>query len=332
MDNSDNDNGFEEFIGKNLPGLRNAYNIRKAVGKLASPASKTGVALLEAVEARAKLSKERSMAKTAEQTLARTETERKILDVQLEEQERVDEIVLKSLQRIYKTSKSSPKHSEDLVGEISDDFLDVFRREAGLRSSEQIKESFSRILAGEIEQPGTFSINTLRTVGALDERTANIFVRAVSASVRIRVRLKTDTENRLDDARIPALDGNLGDNSLANLGLSYGNLMKLVENGLLFSDFSAWGQYQYGIRSLPDWKDLVIDFTHQDQHWTLLPEQEFCLDKDEGLKLFGVAFTTVGKELMDIVDLEQLPDFTNRIAEYFSGLKLMMEPINSSTA
>ena len=44
----------------------------------------------------------------------------------------------------------------------------------------------------------------------------------------------------------------------------------------------------------------------------------------------GAAFTSVGIELMDIVDMENLPNFTHMIAEYFKGLKLIMEPLGNS--
>lgn len=57
----------------------------------------------------------------------------------------------------------------------SDDWLNVFSDHAARASSERLQETWSRVLAGEIRQPGAFSYQTLQFISLLDPKIAGIF-------------------------------------------------------------------------------------------------------------------------------------------------------------
>src|SRR5262249_4367582 len=69
---------------------------------------------------------------------------------------------------------------------ISEDWLNVFENEGAQLSSDEMQRLFSKILAGEIRNPGTFSIKTVRLVAQLDNRAAHLFRILCSLSVSLR--------------------------------------------------------------------------------------------------------------------------------------------------
>ena len=62
---------------------------------------------------------------------------------------------------------------------ISEDWLNVFSSHADNATSEHLRSLWARILAGEIRQPGAFSLTTLRTLSELDQQIATMFEREV---------------------------------------------------------------------------------------------------------------------------------------------------------
>lgn len=67
--------------------------------------------------------------------------------------------------------------SEPTATDVDDDWLNVFERYAEDASTERLQEIWSRVLAGQIRKPGSFSLNTLRFIAELDESIANAFER-----------------------------------------------------------------------------------------------------------------------------------------------------------
>ncbi|CAN7309728.1 DUF2806 domain-containing protein [Pararhizobium sp. LjRoot238] len=54
----------------------------------------------------------------------------------------------------------------------SDDWLNVFEQHAAKASSEELRETWARVLAGEIRKPNAFSLKTLQFLSVLDKETA----------------------------------------------------------------------------------------------------------------------------------------------------------------
>lgn len=90
----------------------------------------------------------------------------------LNEQVNVEEVLGIALQEL-----SNTKSTDQPKGVPDDDWLDAFRNEASQRSSEEMKYAFGKILAGEIQEPGTYSIRTVRTLGVMETKTAALFRR-----------------------------------------------------------------------------------------------------------------------------------------------------------
>ena len=193
-----------------------------------------------------------------------------------------------------------------------------------------MRETFARILAGEISQPGKFSIRTLRTVGALDQSTASLFRKAASLRVGLEnVVQDTGTGPRIHiiDARIPSLGGQLGDNFLENEGLAYGQLIELTENGLLHSEYNSWGIYNQSILHPQNGQqEQIISLVHQNQNWVLMPLPKFKATSE--LKIYGAMFTTIGQELLHIVDIERDTKFLEKVRAHLRGQHVDMVPFS----
>jgi hypothetical protein len=64
--------------------------------------------------------------------------------------------------------------SENIPDEPADDWLNRFERLAEEASSEKLRETLGRILAGEIRRPGAFSYRALHFVSLVDQRIATL--------------------------------------------------------------------------------------------------------------------------------------------------------------
>ena len=62
---------------------------------------------------------------------------------------------------------------------MEEDWLNVFEKHAENASSDRLREMWGHILAGEIRNPGSFSLTTLRVIAELDREIAEGFEKAV---------------------------------------------------------------------------------------------------------------------------------------------------------
>ena len=216
--------------------------------------------------------------------------------------------------------------------EIDGDWIESFRREAADRGQGEMRDTFARILSVEIRQPGTFSIRALRIVGALSQSTAHLFSKAASLRVGMEIVVSDGgSGSRLHvlDARVPSLGGSLGNNHLKSEGLDYRRLIELTENGLLHGDYDSWHTYN---PAMPNPKigvaGGIVPFVHQDKKWALMPLPNF--KGSSQLKLHGAKFTTVGEELLNIVDIDQNPAFLNKVRAYLRSQNIDMMALSPS--
>ena len=301
----------------------------KVLRRLSSVGADTLEAALEAKTSKSRLAKARNehlIARLAELPSAQSAIGVKVAERLIDEQHRIDQLVFEAVEHVQASDYSAPSDkgkAEVGKDEVGDDWIESFRREAADRSQGEMRETFARILAGEISEPGTFSIKTIRTVGTLSQSTAELFRRAASLRLGMEVVASKDgSAPRLLvlDARIPSLGGNLGQNHLKNEGLSYERLIELTENGLLHHDYKSWKPYTPGI---------PIPVIHQDQKWALIPSSNFQAGSE--FRIEGAEFTTVGKELLGIVDIESDDSFLDKVRTYLKGQHLEMVPFQSST-
>ncbi|KAB2792870.1 DUF2806 domain-containing protein [Brucella anthropi] len=104
-------------------------------------------------------------------------------------------------------NNATSKHDEDAgPQQLNDEFLDRFERYAEDASTEQLRERWGRILAGEVRKPGTFNRKVLRAIDELDTDTASLFEQLAACGV--------------DDAIFVSILGELTFNQLVRLSSS----------------------------------------------------------------------------------------------------------------
>jgi len=182
--------------------------------------------------------------------------------------------------------------SKESTEEISDDWLNEFENYAKLKSSDEMKLVFGKILSGEISKPGQFSIRTVRLISQLDNQAARIFQALCSQSVSIQV-----GQNLILDARVVTLSGNASTNALTPYGLSFDNLNILQEYGLIITDYNSWRNYNFCIAN--EQGQVSTSLCYANKHYALVPIDKEKYDKT--LRFNGVALTKAGKELLNII-------------------------------
>lgn len=94
----------------------------------------------------------------------------------------------------------------------------------------------------------------------------------------------------------------------------------MTENGLVHPDYGS--RYPYGPLGLPsDAYQLLrlvtqIPFAHQGAMWMLVQKSD--VEKTAPFRVTGAQLTSCGVELLQIVDIETLPDFTVKLVGYFA--------------
>ena len=136
-------------------------------------------------------------------------------------------------------------------------------------SSEDMQSLWAKVLAGEVERPGSTSIRTLSILRNLDQASASLFGKLCSACVSLL------DGNQFVDSRVLSLGGNAGSNALKKYGLSFVNLNVLNEHGLVIADYNSWRDYQVciGIHlAQPEQEIFRHPFSFQGRSWVLLPK------------------------------------------------------------
>lgn len=116
------------------------------------------------------------------------------------------------------------------------DWFARFYNEAGNISNERMQEYWAKILAGEVNCPGSFSLKTIDTLKNLGQEDAELFEKICSHSIDGNDRFFIPNYNRY----------------LKISGITYEELMRLGEYGLIYTD----GTLVHRIRSTP--KERVI--------------------------------------------------------------------------
>ena len=205
---------------------------------------------------------------------------------------------------------------------ISDVWLNIFETEARPQSTKEGQILFGRILAGEIKQPGSYSMRTLKILGELDQNIASLFKNLCSVCVF----LEHPVDKVVIDIRVPTLEDTPQMNGLRKYGLPFNKLNTLSEYGLIIPDYNSGVDYQVSIMD----KDhrVLAPFQYQGQYWALLPSSDE--KQSEEFRIWGVALSHVGRELFQIVEQYPIPEYTEDLKKYFAKEKLQMVAVPSS--
>jgi hypothetical protein len=213
-----------------------------------------------------------------------------------------------------------PIEIADETAPISEDWLNTFEDQAAHMSSEEMQCLFARILAGEIRKPASYSIKTVKLIAQLDNTAAAIFKTVCSLCISYSV----PGLNAPLDARAISLGGSAGENSLADYGLGFQQLSTLTEYGLITSDFHTWADYQL---SIARGKAALLPISYQNELWALVPHKE--MPQSTNLKMYGVALTGSGRELLSIVDKQPNGKYTAALLAFIDKLGMQMTKVDS---
>ena len=212
---------------------------------------------------------------------------------------------------------------EVLDHEVDHDWTARFFNDVQDVSSEEMQQLWSRVLAGEVERPGSTTIKTLGVLKNLDKATASLFRKLCSTCVSIRPDGKIFV-----DARVPSLGGNAADNALKKYGLDFGSLNVLNEHGLIISEYNSWHNIQASVGfALKDHQVARFPVYFQGKYWVLSSTIQRDLSKE--FRLFGVALTKSGEELSRAVDLEPADEYAIDLTKYFETNNLEMIEVAS---
>ena len=173
-----------------------------------------------------------------------------------------------------------------------DQFNPEFRRrwitEASNVSDETLQDLWARLLAGELQSPGSVSNDTMSIARDLNKERAEEFQTLCSAALCY------------SDGRpmIVVGCGNPGTNSLRPYGLSYDVLMRLAHHRLIVNEMNT----HIELPSDPSRLELV---RQQELTWLL----RWSEDTDTH-RIKGILFTLAGKELFPVVQKTPIPAYT----------------------
>lgn len=188
------------------------------------------------------------------------------------------------------------------AGELEDDWLYQFEHAAKGFSSERMKHTFGRVLAGEILRPGSFSPATLRAITTLSSNDALL--------IRTFVSLCYFTSLKLEPMLLTT-ENSPGNNGLAKFGLSFTNLSYLQQCGFLSSELDTRRQI----------KEVAVCFVPSRLGKAFLAIQPTGeSDPHRQLNLHGLFLTKVGQELATVVDAEAPhPEYVTELKAQFEN-------------
>lgn len=231
----------------------------------------------------------------------------------VKEQLNLDQIGINAANNLH--HETFEEQNQENQEEISDDWLNEFENYAKLKSSDDMRIIFGKILSGEIKNPGTFSIRTIRLISQLDNQAAKLFQLLCSQSISMYL-----GQTHLFDSRVVSLNGNAASNSLLNYGLSFDNLNILQEYGLIISDYNSQMKYAPCIPN--ENKEVGATLLFGTQHYAVVPTDIEKYDKI--LQLNGVAFTKAGKELRKIIPIEEVQGYKKDFEDFLAKKHLKL--------
>jgi Protein of unknown function (DUF2806) len=230
----------------------------------------------------------------------------------IREQANLDSISLHAAKQIQQNA-IQPKNQLNEgaeIADINDDWLNQFEKEASQKSTPEMQLLFSRILAGEIQNPESFSIKTVKLLAEMDHHVAILFRRLCSLCISVGPM----------DARVVSFDQNASQNVLKSYGLGFDQLNILQEYGLIIPDYNSYFDYRMSISD--EAKNFVFLFNYQKQTWVFVPLNG--RDPHQELRISGVALSRSGKELLRIVDPEPDLKYSADLQAFFRKQNLDM--------
>lgn len=234
--------------------------------------------------------------------------------------------------------ETSDPHSS-IDNPFEDDWLNTFENEACQKSSKEMRERFARVLAGEIKRPDTFSIRAVRLLGEIDSETASIFRTFCTGCLSFDAPVGSGSIN---ESIFPSFNAGTMETFLEKYGISIQNLEGLKEYSLLPANPGFNLNYMGGlakdirkgfVRTLPISslnEKSAAPLLYAGNYYFLKPHQN-CLNPDWDFLMPGLLLSSVGQELVNIVEIQQpIKQLTEDIKAFFAEKQLEMIEVELS--
>lgn len=215
---------------------------------------------------------------------------------------------------------SAPHSSID--NPFEDDWLNTFENEACQKSSEEMQERFARILAGEIKRPGSYSIRAIKLLGEIDSDIASIFRTFCSGCISFDDPVGSGS---IYKSIFPKFEVGRYVSFLKKYGLNGVMLSYLKEFSLLQIETPPSMMSEY---TLPIQKCFVsglekppTPFLYAGKYF-LLKHHNDKKELDWNFKMPGFFLSSIGTELINIVEPEPIKQLTEDLKEFFAEKQL----------
>ena len=227
----------------------------------------------------------------------------------------IEKVVRKAADELGDKTVANKEPDHDWTARFFNDVQDV--------STAEMQILWARVLAGEVERANSTSIRTLGILKNLDQATANLFRTFCSACAFI------GPIPRPSDGRVPSLGKHAAQNSLRDYGLDFASLNLLNENGLILSEYNSVLTFTYChiVGDGDEIRFLDHPFRFQNKYWILTRNPQPT--NNNTVKIPGVALTSSGIELSQIVDIRPTEKFAQDLIAYFRKQNLQMTEVSS---
>ena len=215
--------------------------------------------------------------------------------------------------------------------EVDHDWTARFFNDVQDVSSEEMQQLWAKILAGEVERPGSTSLRTMSVLKNLDQGTSILFRRLCSARMTPHIRLREGGVVRAGNEFVLSLEGRAADNSLKAYDLGYTAINRLNEHGLIAPGYDSELQHMVtdaGLDKSPRWISIAHGF--QGRSWVLTPIDQ--RQGDQTIMLRVILLTSTATELARVVDIEPMPEYQQAVADFFEQKGFQMFEIDFGTS
>ncbi len=253
---------------------------------------------------------------TSEVSISRAEIDQRILFQEEKRQRNIGAVLAGAAEQLGDSEVRDHEPNPDWTARFFEEVQDV--------SSEEMQGLWSKILAGEVERPGSTSTRTLAILRNMDRSTAGLFSHLCSICVYFSL------DDRLEDARAVYLSkGYAEGNGLKDYGLDYRSLNVLNEHGLIVSEYNSWHDYRSSVGMRVDNDTIYIPIQHQSRYWVLIPNARFRSGKE--FRVHGVALSASGTELSRVVTIGQVGSYTADLSTFLASKHLQMTEVPSKS-
>lgn len=196
------------------------------------------------------------------------------------------------------------------------DWLEHFLELAERASNPRMQELWSRVLLMESQTPGSFSVRTLKTLAELTPyeavivRKAKAFTTYEKRSGRHKIIIGYQQRPRFIKLRMNPIVQQI---NLARCGLSYPDLLNLIDLGLLHADMIESGL-------LPIQKGI---------HLSLSSQRLILTPLMNGLVLTYFRYTPIGEELCRLINASFNESYWQEMEQLFTGKFLLQKNYDS---